>query len=313
MNKALIFGILFGALVVRAQQQPPPPSVLPSAAAYRQAADILKGETNAQAVPSPGTKGKRKGHSVPQIQGTISSGAIEVERQAPLPPSARLALAISEGWLDNGTAPLAGPDGRVLYVYGQGVPTVVCAVFQVCELDLEAGELPKKDALDWGDHRFEVAARTAGSGNQEFTYLVLKPTEPGLDTTMTIGTNKRPYYVRLVSTSHDHMARVAFSYPDEEAAKRKEEAESAKSGGGAPTVRSRQARQTEHTESHSQLELPGQAARQRCRLPQAREDRRRRHSHAHRSIGRSTPSRLTRGAVTGRARAHPGQRPLGGK
>lgn len=228
MNKALILGVLFGAYIARAQQQPQQPSVMPSAAAYQQAANILKGQTAVQPVPTPGAKTKRKGRAVPQIQGTISGSAIEVERQAPLPPSARLALAISEGWLNNGTEPLAGPDGRVLYVYGQGVPTVVCAVFQVCELDLEAGEAPKKDALDWGDHRFEVAARTAGSGNQEFTYLVLKPTEPGLDTTMTIGTNKRPYYVRLVSTSHDHMARVAFSYPEEEAAKRKDEAEAKK-------------------------------------------------------------------------------------
>ena len=228
MNKALIFGVLFGGFITRAQQQPQQPSVIPGAAAFRQAADILKGQTNAQAVPSSGTKGKRKGRSVPQIQGTISGSAIEVERQAPLPPSARLALAISEGWLNSGPEPLAGPDGRVMYAYGQGVPTVVCAVFQVCELDLEAGESPKKDALDWGDHRFEVAARTAGSGNQEFTYLVLKPTEPGLDTTMTIGTNKRPYYVHLVSTSHDHMARVAFSYPEEQDVKRKEEAEARK-------------------------------------------------------------------------------------
>ncbi len=228
MNKALILGVLFGAYIARAQQQPQQSPVMPSAAAYQQAADILKGQTAVQPVPTPGAKTKRKGRSVPQIQGTISGNAIEVERQAPLPPSARLALAISEGWLNNGPEPLAGPDGRVLYVYGQGVPTVVCAVFQVCELDLEAGEAPKKDALDWGDHRFEVAARTAGSGNQEFTYLVLKPTEPGLDTTMTIGTNKRPYYVRLVSTSHDHMARVAFSYPEEEAAKRKDEAEAKK-------------------------------------------------------------------------------------
>ena len=45
---------------------------------------------------------------------------------------------------------------------------------------------------------------------------MLKPTQTGLDTTMTIGTDKRPYYVRLVSTGHDHMARVAFSYPAEE-------------------------------------------------------------------------------------------------
>ena len=78
-----------------------------------------------------------------------------------------------------------------------------------------------KDALDWGDHRFEVVARTAGSGPEQFRYLVVKPTEPGLDTTMTVGTDKRLYYVRLVSTDHGHMARVAFTYPDEEAKKLK--------------------------------------------------------------------------------------------
>lgn len=229
MSKALILGILFGALVARAQQQPQHPPGMPNAAAYQQAASILKGETAAvQPVPASGAKAKRKIRSAPQIQGTISGSAIEVERQSPLPPSAQLALALSEGWLNTGPEPLAGPDGRVLYVYGQGAPIIVCAVFQVCELDLEMGESPKKDALDWGDHRFEVAVRTAGSGNQEFTYLVLKPTAPGLDTTMTIGTNKRPYYVRLVSTSHDHMARIAFSYPEEEAAKKKEEAEARK-------------------------------------------------------------------------------------
>ncbi len=104
----------------------------------------------------------------------------------------------------------------------------MCAVLQVCELDLEAGEIPKEDALDWGDHRFEVSTRAAGIGAGEFTYLVLKPTEPGLDTTMTIGTNKRPYYVRLVSTSHEYMARVGFSYPGEEEEKKKAEANARK-------------------------------------------------------------------------------------
>ena len=111
----------------------------------------------------------------------------------------------------------------MLFTYGQHLPTVVCAVLQVCELDLEAGEKLIQDSIDWGDHRFEVTPRTAGSGIDEFTYLVLKPTESGLDTTMTVGTNKRSYYVRLISTDHQHMAHIAFLYPDEDTAKRKGE------------------------------------------------------------------------------------------
>jgi type IV secretion system protein VirB9 len=222
MNRAWILGVSIGACLAHAQQQP-----MPNAAAYQQAANILQGDPG-QPVSAEPTKPTRKGRSVPQIQGTINGGSLEVERQAPLPANARLALALSEGWLNSGPPPSTGPDGRVLYVYGQGVPTVVCAVLQVCELDLEAGEIPKKDALDWGDHRFEVSTRTAGNGAGEFTYLVLKPTEPHLDTTMTIGTNKRPYYVRLVSTSHDHMARVGFSYPGEAEEKKKAEADAKK-------------------------------------------------------------------------------------
>lgn len=158
---------------------------------------------------------------MPDIEGSINGSTMALIRQVSLPANASLALSLSEAFQVSGAPPTTGPGGRVLYTYGQGVPTLVCSTLQVCELDLEPGEAITKDALDWGDHRFEVVARGTGSGSDEFTYLVVKPTEPGLDTTMTIGTNKRPYYVRLVSTDHEHMARVAFSYPDEEASKQK--------------------------------------------------------------------------------------------
>jgi len=166
-------------------------------------------------------QGPNKAGSVPVIQGEITGGAIQVQRQAPLPNNAKLALALSEDWLNSGPPPTVGSGGRVIYLYGQSVPTVVCSLLQVCELDLEPGEKPNKDALDWGDHRFEVATRSAGNGPDEFTYLVLKPTQAGLDTTLTIGTNKRPYYVRLLSTEHEHMVRIAFRYPEEQEQKRK--------------------------------------------------------------------------------------------
>jgi type IV secretion system protein TrbG len=224
--KRLYAGFLIGASLLAQQKQQQTPA-LPPASDYQQALQVLQGGTPAStgaAPPSlPHPAAKRKAHAAPAIQGSIT--AVEAEREIPLSPNARMALNISETWLHSGPAPVAGPDGRVLYVYGQGVPTIVCAILQVCEMDLEVGETPQKDALDWGDHRFNVAARTAGSGIDEFTYLVFKPTEPGLDTTMTIGTNKRPYYVRLVSSSHEHMARIAFTYPEEEAEKKRVEAE----------------------------------------------------------------------------------------
>lgn len=194
----------------------------PSAAEYQRAAEILSGK--ATVVSGTPVAHKRTKQRQPDIQGSIDGGVVQtLVRQVSLPANASLALSLSEGFQVSGPPPTTDPGGRVLYAYGQGVPTVVCAVLQVCELDLEPGEEITKEALDWGDDRFHVTPRTVGSGASEFTYLVMKPIEPGLDTTMTIGTNKRPYYVRLVSTNHEHMARVAFSYPDEELKKLKTE------------------------------------------------------------------------------------------
>jgi type IV secretion system protein TrbG len=207
----LLMAVL-GGMPVAAQQQSTPTST-----DYRQAAAILAGNA-ANGVPAA-VHPKRK--AKPEITGTINAGAVQLVREVSLPANASLALSLSEGSQVSGAPPTTGRDGRVLYTYGQGVPTVVCSTLQVCELDLEPGETITKDALDWGDHRFELVARTAGSGPEQFSYLVVKPTEPGLDTTMTVGTDKRLYYVRLVSTDREHMARVAFTYPDEEAKKLK--------------------------------------------------------------------------------------------
>lgn len=218
-QQIFLFAAVLGVMPVTAQQQPS----TPTSADYHQAAAILVGRTPATAPPAVHAKRRTKA----EISGTISASAMHLVREVSLPANASLALSLSEGFQVSGAPPTTGQDGRVLYTYGQGVATVVCSTLQVCELDLEPSETITKDALDWGDHRFEVVARTAGSGPNQFTYLVVKPTEPSLDTTMTVGTDKRLYYVRLVSTDHEHMARVAFTYPDEEA-KRLKDAEEAK-------------------------------------------------------------------------------------
>ena len=181
MNKSLFLVARFYAISASAQQQAAPQLTqpLPSAEQYQQALSILKGDspsaaTTAAAKPTRKTPAKpaTKRSKTPDLQGSIDSGSVEVYRQVPLPANAKFGLALSKEWLAGGPPPVASPDSRILFVYGQGVPTVVCAILQVCELDLEPGEMPVKDALDWGDHRFEVATRSAGSGLQQFTYFV---------------------------------------------------------------------------------------------------------------------------------------------
>jgi len=59
-----------------------------------------------------------------------------------------------------------------------------------------------------------------GQGEGATSVIVLKPQEPGLDTNLLITTDRRAYYLRLVSKPQDYIARAAFSYPEEENAER---------------------------------------------------------------------------------------------
>jgi type IV secretion system protein TrbG len=55
-----------------------------------------------------------------------------------------------------------------------------------------------------------------GAGEQATSVIVLKPQVPGLDTNLLITTDRRAYYLRLVSKPEDYVARVAFEYPNDE-------------------------------------------------------------------------------------------------
>src|ERR1700680_226641 len=58
----------------------------------------------------------------------------------PLTSTALEAVRVSERWQGEKNAPSPGPDGRVMYSFGAGLPTVVCAPLRVCMIELQAGE-----------------------------------------------------------------------------------------------------------------------------------------------------------------------------
>lgn len=147
---------------------------------------------------------------------------LQLSREAPLPESAREALALSEAALAVDPGAKAGPDGRVILTYGSGTPTIVCALLNLTEIDLEPGENVAKEGIDLGDSA-EFLARvrhvSRGEGQGGYDYLVIKPKAANIETTMTIGTDRRVYYLRLRSTEDKFLTRVAFAYPAEAAAK----------------------------------------------------------------------------------------------
>lgn len=143
-----------------------------------------------------------------------------------MPANARGAMALSEAALIADPGAKSGTDGRVLLTYGLGTPTIICALLNLTEIDLEPGETVAKDGVDLGDTAefiFSVRQVSHGDGHGGYDYLVVKPKVAGVETTMTVGTDRRVYYLRLRSTEDKFLTRVAFSYPAEEAAKAQQE------------------------------------------------------------------------------------------
>jgi type IV secretion system protein VirB9 len=134
-----------------------------------------------------------------------------------LSPTAAAAVAVSQEWGAQPNQPAAGPDGRVLYSYGAGMPTVVCAPLRVCIIEMEAGEKIVGEPHIGDAVRWNVAPALYGEGPQATSLIVLKPQSPGLDTNMLITTDRRAYYLRLISKPADYVARIAFAYADEDA------------------------------------------------------------------------------------------------
>ena len=69
--------------------------------------------------------------------------------------------------------------------------------------------------------RWNVSPALYGKGESTTSIIVLKPQTPGLDTNLLITTDRRAYYLRLISKPDDYVARVAFAYPDEDSRDRK--------------------------------------------------------------------------------------------
>jgi len=149
------------------------------------------------------------------VDGNVPKG-YQPRTDVPLNPIALEAVRMSETWRGGQNTPAAGPDGRVLFGYGAGLPIVVCAPLRVCMIELQAGERITGEPQIGDSVRWNISPAMYGQGEQSTSVIILKPQEPGLDTNLLITTDRRAYYLRLVSKPQDYVARVAFSYPDED-------------------------------------------------------------------------------------------------
>src|SRR5207253_4303334 len=91
----------------------------------------------------------------------------------------------------------------------------------VCMIELQSGEKLVGEPHIGDSIRWNLSPAMYGNGESSTSVIVLKPQTAGLDTNLLITTDRRAYYLRLLSKPEDYVARVAFAYPGEEENERK--------------------------------------------------------------------------------------------
>jgi type IV secretion system protein VirB9 len=86
----------------------------------------------------------------------------------------------------------------------------------MCIIELQSGEKLTGQPQIGDSIRWNVEPASYGTGERVTPLIVLKPKAVGLDTNLVIMTDRRSYYLRLISSTQDYVARVSFDYPDDE-------------------------------------------------------------------------------------------------
>lgn len=127
----------------------------------------------------------------------------------PLTARERRALSLTRDWAGRGPSPVLSQSGKLVYVHGASLPTILASPMQVCDVELQPGE--KVNEIIVGDSaRWMVESGTSG----DTTHLFVKPVDAGLETTAVVTTDRRVYHLRLVSQRTGHTPYVGFVYSD---------------------------------------------------------------------------------------------------
>ena len=242
----LLFLISIASPFVDAQTQAPP-----TASAQPQIDSKQNAPPNPAKIPAPafpydfGAQLRELQSYIPQsVRGWEVGGAAPVQGNPPVQPNGQVgdipkgfvikpdvplsapaleAVRASERWRRENTSPVSGADGRVIYSFGAGLPTVVCAPLRVCIIELQPGETLEGEPQIGDSVRWNVSPGVYGNGDQATPIIVLKPQMSGLDTNLLITTDRRAYYLRLISKPQDYVARVAFQYPSDQSTQKWQE------------------------------------------------------------------------------------------
>ena len=121
------------------------------------------------------------------------------------------ALRLANSWSDRPIKPIQTAAGKVVYVHGSTMPTVIGAPMQISDIELEPSEVVN-EILVGDTTRWLVESGVSGNG---ITHIFVKPLNADLQTSLVITTNKRVYHIKLVSQAFGHTPYLGFLYQEQ--------------------------------------------------------------------------------------------------
>ncbi len=132
-----------------------------------------------------------------------------------VPPDDPEVQAAMRAWKASQSAPIIRTSEFIQYPYGLTEAIVTCEPLRVCDVELDAGEEIQNVSI--GDSsRWLVHPAFSGVRETLTPHVMVKPTEYGIVTNAIITTNRRTYYLGLVSKAKGdpgYARRVKFYYP----------------------------------------------------------------------------------------------------
>jgi P-type conjugative transfer protein TrbG len=182
---------------------------------FLKANSILTAPTTLPNLPSAATApAPAPAHLSPSVSSGITRApkTYKPTTDVVLDANAAKALKLSQDFMAQSNDPVQGRDGVILYTYGVGLPTIICAPGHLCTVELEPGEdLTDKQISD--ESRWDLLFASSGKEAETRTLIMVRPHDPGLDANLVLTTRRRVYYLRLISKPRDYMARISFQYP----------------------------------------------------------------------------------------------------
>ncbi|NQY74396.1 MAG: P-type conjugative transfer protein TrbG [Candidatus Margulisbacteria bacterium] len=125
------------------------------------------------------------------------------------------AIDLVNQWIKSNISPGVGENGKVVFPYGTTMPFVIAMPLYPSDIEFEPGEI----ILDYhlGDSvRWRASPAVSGPKNAQVHHIIIKPVDSGLKSALIVNTNRRSYYIHLISRKSNIMPRIGFSFPEEE-------------------------------------------------------------------------------------------------